>query len=493
MNQGLFLQNGVLVITIKHELYKVYHKIRFSYFRSIRFLIFSALFSIGLLSIVAMSIIFISSTNERYVTEKKEELYRQGNTIAISLVTTGFFSPEKDKSYLATIQASVRGRGLVLDQHGVVLFDSNHLDSGKLYSSAQVRNALKGRSSYQYLSDANMAMVTVPIMSEDFESVIGAVIVADSFKDIRKSVNQMINLTLIIGLILLIIDFVIAYFLSSVFNRPFLKLINHINRVRDGHVDEKVEIKSNREIEEISKAFNLMTSRLSAIESNRKQFVANVSHELKTPLSSVKVLAESLILQPDAPVEIYQEFLTDINKEIDRETKIINDLLMLVTLDKKDSPVEIAEININQLIQNVINRLRPLADQAGVSIYFNQNRTVVAEVDETKLELVFTNLIQNAIKYNQRQGKINIGIDTDYKDFTVTVTDNGIGIPEESIDRIFERFYRIDKTRSRDSGGTGLGLSIVKKAVHMHRGTVTCTSQVNEFTTFEVVIPLKYR
>jgi len=479
----MFKQNGELVIIISNKLGK---------FRSIRFKLFLALFSIGLMSVILLSVVFISSTNERLITEKKKELYRQANTIAISLVTTGYFSDIKNKSYLATIQASVPGRGLVINQNGNILFDSNHLDNGKTYATKQVLEALDGRSSYYYTDADNIGTVTVPVMNIDFDTVIGAVVVSESFKDVNDSIKQLLNLTILVGMGLIVLDSLLSYYFSSSFNKPFRSLIEHMNKVTEGHVNERIDIKGNTEVEEIVTSFNMMISELESIESNRKQFVANVSHELKTPLSSIKVLAESLLHQPDAAIEIYQDFLNDINHEIDREAKIINDLLVLVTLDKKENPLRINELVINELIEQVMKRLKPIADNKHIQMFFESYRIVIAEIDDTKMELVLTNLIENAIKYNKNYGLINVKLDTDYKDFIITIRDTGEGIPTESVDLVFKRFYRVDKTRSRDTGGTGLGLSIVQRTVHMHKGSIKCQSELGEWTEFTIKIPLRH-
>lgn len=479
----MFILNGELVTIINNRLGR---------FRSIRFKLFLALFSIGLMSVILLSVVFISSTNERYITEKKKELYRQGNTIAISLVTTGYFSGDSNKSYLATIQASVPGRGLVINRNGNIMFDTNHLDDGKVIATKQVMDALKGQSSYYYMEEANIGTVTVPITDLDFNTVIGAVVVSESFKEINNSIRQLVNLTLLVAIALIILDSMISYYISSSFNKPFKSLIKHMNRVTDGHVNERIDITGNTEIEEIVTSFNLMIRELESIESNRKQFVANVSHELKTPLSSVKVLAEALLHQPDVPIDIYQDFLSDINHEIDRETKIINDLLTLVTLDKQDNPLRIQEKVINDLIEQVMKRLKPLADIKNIQMFFESYRVVIAEIDQTKMELVLTNLIENAIKYNDEYGVINVKLDTDFKNFIISVKDSGEGIPEESVDLVFKRFYRVDKTRSRDTGGTGLGLSIVQRSVHMHKGSIKCKSVVGEWTEFTIKIPLTH-
>ena len=246
------------------------------------------------------------------------------------------------------------------------------------------------------------------------------------------------------------------------------------------------------ETELITNALNKMLSRMKVLDESRQEFVSNVSHELKTPMTSMKVLADSLVGQENVPVELYQEFMQDIAVEIDRENKIITDLLSLVKMDKKASDLNIAEININQLLENILKRLKPIAEAKQVELILESYRPVVAEVDEVKLSLALSNLVENGIKYNSEDGWVRVTLNADHKYFYVSVADSGIGIPEESIDRIFERFYRVDKSHSREIGGTGLGLAITRNAIVMHRGAIKVKSEEHKGTTFSVRIPLTY-
>ena len=227
-------------------------------------------------------------------------------------------------------------------------------------------------------------------------------------------------------------------------------------------------------------------------EDSRQEFVSNVSHELKTPITSMKVLADSLLAQDEVPAELYKEFMGDIAEEIDRENKIITDLLSLVKMDRKSSDVNIQETNINQLIELILKRLRPIAAKRGIDLVLESFKPVFAEVDETKLTLALSNLVENGIKYNTENGWVHVSLNVDNKYFYVKVEDSGIGIPEESQEHIFERFYRVDKSHSREIGGTGLGLAITRSAVLMHHGAIKVYSKEGEGTTFTVRIPLKY-
>ena len=246
------------------------------------------------------------------------------------------------------------------------------------------------------------------------------------------------------------------------------------------------------ETEHIVDAFNEVLGRMRALDESRQEFVSNVSHELKTPMTSMKVLADSLLADPNTPPEMYREFLTDIDNEIDRENKIIAELLNLAKMDRRQVPMNISSVNINALLEIIMKRVRPLAQQRDIELTLISERDVTAEVDEVKMTMVFTNLIENAVKYNREHGTVKVTINSDARNFILTVEDTGIGIPEESQGRVFERFYRVDKSRSREVGGTGLGLSITKSAVLLHRGTIDLKSRVGEGSTFTVTIPLSY-
>lgn len=217
-----------------------------------------------------------------------------------------------------------------------------------------------------------------------------------------------------------------------------------------------------------------------------------MSHELKTPITSMKVLADSLITQQDVPVEIYQEFMTDIAAEIEREDKIITDLLSLVKMDRTAADLNIAQVDINVLVELIMKRLRPIAQKRDVELVYESVRPVTASVDEVKLTLAISNLVENAIKYNKEHGWVRVTLDADHQFFTIEIADSGIGIPEESIEHIYERFYRVDKSRSREIGGTGLGLAITRNAIIMHRGSIKVVSEEEVGTTFTVKIPLTY-
>jgi signal transduction histidine kinase len=195
-------------------------------------------------------------------------------------------------------------------------------------------------------------------------------------------------------------------------------------------------------------------------------------------------------LQEDVPKEMYIEFLHDINSEVDRMSVIINDLLTLVKLDQKEIPLTFVETDIANLVRDIIKRLTPLAAAKNIDIEYEQVKEVFADVDNVKITLAISNLVDNAVKYTPEGGSVKITLDADHQNAFISVSDTGIGIPDDEIGKIFDRFYRVDKTRDRETGGTGLGLSITHSTVLMHNGSIKVNSKEKEGTTFLVRIPL---
>ena len=293
-------------------------------------------------------------------------------------------------------------------------------------------------------------------------------------------------------LLMMILVICLSWFASKLLMKPFDKVTSAIGEVKDGFESEISDVPDYVETEHIIHAFNEVLKRMKVLDESRQEFVSNVSHELKTPLTSMKVLADSLNAQEDVPVELYQEFMLDIADEIDRENKIINDLLSLVKMDKTSSDLNVESVDINQMIESILKRLKPIADQKDIDLIYESVREVNAEVDEVKLTLAISNLVENGIKYNKEHGYVKVRLDADHQFFTIDVEDNGIGIPQEAIEHIFERFYRVDKSHSKKIGGTGLGLAITRNAILMHRGAIKVESKPESGTTFSVKIPLTY-
>ena len=317
-------------------------------------------------------------------------------------------------------------------------------------------------------------------------------LISFSSNEIAENIQELEQKSILITGIIIVLAALLGYVLSTVLVKPFARVTKSIEDLTDGYQNEEISVPDYTETALITDAFNKMLSRMKTLDESRNEFVSNVSHELKTPLTSMKVLADSLVGQEGVPEELYQEFMSDITAEIDRENKIITDLLSLVKLDKKAADLNVEHLNINQLLEDILKRLRPIADKRHIDLILDSFRPVEADVDEVKFTLAISNLVENGIKYNVDDGWVRVTLDADHKYFYVKVADSGMGIPEESIGRIFERFYRVDKSHSKEIGGTGLGLAITRSAVTKHHGNIQVESKEGEGTTFTVRIPLSY-
>ena len=296
---------------------------------------------------------------------------------------------------------------------------------------------------------------------------------------------------ILLSVVVLMIGLTLMY--SSFFVKPFKRLEREVGGIKAGKIDETLPEKGYTEIARIAEAFNHLLLKIKDVDTSRQEFVSNVSHELKTPITSIKVLAESLLMQDGIPEEMYKEFLGDIVGEIDRENDIITDLLNLVKLDKNSGDLNISNVSINELVERVLKRLKPLAAKNNIELVLESYKVVNADVDEVKMSMVVTNLVENAIKYNVMDGWVRVYINADLKYFYIKIQDSGIGIPEDDKEKIFDRFYRVDKARSRETGGTGLGLAITSGAIYKHNGEIKVHSVEGEGTTFTVRIPLAYK
>lgn len=403
--------------------------------------------------------------------------------------------PDIDRE-LSSYAQSLNGRIVVTDKNLKIVYDSISVETNKILISKEVVRALSGRDNTYLNAEKMTGEYTVPIYqtnSEDNQSeVAGVMIITVSLEDMFALSGE-VNKVVLVAVILLVVALILfGYFFSRHMTRPLKRVTEAINQAGQGYMDVPEKIAGFNEIEDFSDAFSALVTRLNEIENSRQEFVSNVSHELKTPMTSMKVLADSLLATENVPAEMYREFLSDINSEIDRENKIITDLLTLTKFDKSEGSMHIAEVDINELLSITMRRIGPIARLAKVDLSLESHRTVVAEVDEVKLSLAFSNLIENGVKYNKPGGYVHVTLNADHNAFYVKVEDSGIGIPEEALSKIFDRFYRVDKTRSRETGGTGLGLAITKNVVIMHKGDIKAESVLGEGTVFSVRIPLTY-
>lgn len=466
-----------------------------AYLKSLKFRIFLLIILFGIAPTFLLRTGILSVYEKRAVNTRTVDITSQAKLLASQIVANNYLQDTSSKNIttqLDQLSTIYDGRVMLIDSSFTIVKDTYALDEQKTILSEEVMQAYNGETVQKYDADNHYIEMTFPMHDESGKNVIGVMLVSVSTDSIAATLAILKQYALMIQFLVAVIVVIAGFAVSTAFVRPFRRLTKSIKDVQDGYEADFISVNSYSETETMSAACDEMLRRLQTLDESRQEFVSNVSHELKTPLTSMKVLADSLMGQEDIPVELYREFMTDIGAEIDRENKIINDLLSLVKMDKSAGNINITSIQINELLERIMKRLRPIAQKQNVELVMESFRPVVAEVDEVKLTLALTNLIENAIKYNNPDGWVHVSLNADHQNFFVTVEDNGIGIPKEAQNRIFERFYRVDKSHSREIGGTGLGLAIARNAIIMHRGAIKVHSMEGEGTTFTVRIPLTY-
>ena len=457
---------------------------------------------VGIVPLTILSYVLFNTYEDKAIENKVIELRGHGNMINNVANSIGFLNPTDDLDNVSDFNRMgtevkrfaeiYNGRIIIVNNSLNIIKDTYGLHEGRYLISEDVISCFNGTNVNKYDRETNYIKITYPITHSVSKEIMGVIVMNIPTKEILNIRDNLERRALVFILTLAVLIVVFATYFSGKLTKPLNTVINSIDHLKEGYLDEKVSIKGYYEVERISESFNQMLGRMQKLENSRQEFVSNVSHELKTPITSIKVLADSLLAQEDVPVELYREFLHDITEEIERENKIINDLLSLVKLDKTSGDMNISSVSINELLELILKRLKPIAEQKNVEIVFESFRPVFAEIDEVKLSLAISNLVENAIKYNYEEGWVRVSLNADHKYFYIKVSDSGIGIPEESQELLFDRFYRVDKARAREAGGTGLGLSITQNVIHMHRGAIKLYSKEDEGTIFNVRVPLNY-
>ncbi len=465
------------------------------YLKSLKFRLLLVLLLFGIAPMLFMQFFVIRGYKKRAIDVRTVDILSQSKILADQISAYGYLEDNTNEIINKQFEQLMNiydGRILVIDRAFRIHKDTFDIDSGKIIISEEVVKCVQGNDVTKYDPVNGFIEIAVPVRQTLLDEVTGVILVSVSTDSTQTHIAYLSQIGFIVSLTAGFACVVLAVLISSNMAQPFIQLSKSIDEIQAGYGGEELMIHSYSETELIYERTNELLDRMKVLDDSRQEFVSNVSHELKTPLTSMKVLADSLNMQENVPLELYKEFMQDITNEIDRENKIITDLLSLVKMDKSADSLNIESLNINELLELILKRLRPIAQEKHVELVLESFRPVTAEVDEVKLTLAISNLVENAIKYNEENGWVHVSLNADHQFFYIKVEDNGMGIPEESLDRIFERFYRVDKSHSKEIGGTGLGLAITRSIVLMHRGAIKAFSTEGEGTIFNVRIPLNY-
>lgn len=409
--------------------------------------------------------------------------------ISTALSSVDTLNSENVSETVSSLQEVRVTRILVTDPSGIAVYDSLRVQNerGKLMLLPEIVQALSSRDVFHcsYSDGALQSHAAMPVFSGN--RMTGAVYLMEHDTEEGAMIQTLQQNVLYVSLFLEAAVILISIVFSATFSGRMRRILQSIRTVREGDYSNKIETRGHDELDQLAGEFNELTDRLQDYEQRRRQFVSDASHELKTPLASIRLLSDS-ILQNEMDEETTKEFVTDIGQEADRLTRLSEKLLKLTKLDAlTEEDREIVEVA--EVAERVAHMLAPIASLRSIRIETDIAPDCTVMTVEDDLYQILFNLAENGIKYNNDNGLLRMEAQRDEENVTLTVSDTGVGIPEDSLSHIFERFYRVDKARSRAAGGAGLGLSIVHDMVERNYGTIRVENRPEGGTVFTVTFP----
>lgn len=439
--------------------------------------------------------IYCSSVSQMVFYQSKEaSMIEKCQLASDEIATAEVLNPSTVGGIVSQMESLKVSRMIVTDQCGLTLYDSQQTAVGSYAILPEILQALGKNElgtdgndvfSWKYRNGVMESRAATPIIY--YGSIIGCVYMTEYDTAQGALIHSLQRTVLQITLILEIIVILFSLAFSSAFSHRLRKIMTSMRIIQEGDYTHKVNMGGNDELSILGNEFNDLTERLNNSEQKRRRFVSDASHELKTPLASIKLLTDS-ILQNDMDMDTVREFVGDIGNEAERLNRMTAKLLSLTKVDGQlTTDAEI--IYMSPTVRRVHRMLSPLARQANISIDLSLEEDCPILILEDDLYQVVFNLMENGIKYNQSGGNLSVTLQHQDDNAILVVRDTGMGIPEDAVTHIFERFYRVDKARSRATGGSGLGLAIVRAIVQRNRGEIQVDSTVGQGTCFTVTFP----
>ena len=418
----------------------------------------------------------------------------QASASAINTAVAGLeeLTEENVAQAMEAVEIDGVSRAVVTDENGLALYDTREVGSAAGYYVfyTELVQALRGYSAVYsvYEEGAFRSSAAQPVLYRN--QIIGAVYVYDYDTQQASLLKDLQNnlMRISVGIAILVVCVSLAF--SRGLTRRLDSLLTAIRGVREGAYNQRAVLSGHDEYTQIAGEFNDLVDRLQETENARRRFVSDASHELKTPLAAIRLLTDSILQNENIDGATVREFVSDIGQEAERLSRITEDLLRLTRLDSGVAETP-ERVEISPVLERVVKMLRPVADEKDVSIVTACSDGAAAAATPGEIHQILYNLMENAVKYNRRGGFVRVSVDMGEGTSTITVEDNGIGIPAEDLPRVFERFYRVDKARSRAAGGTGLGLSIVRDTVSRRGGVVRAEGAPGGGTRFIVTLPCR--
>lgn len=464
---------------------------------TIRFAMLATYICVTLVTLILMCVYIISVLSDNLYSDRTTRLFAKANIISMTAANVWDSEDENVmyQRFVDIMERSLAGtsiRGVVTNTSYTVLYDSNNEADmvGRVFMRDVLKRAVDGEQAESMFESDSGKTVTVSVPVERNGVIVGGVYLAENVSSISDTIDTIKTSLIIFSALIILIVAMMSIGISYIIMQPMADFIEVAHAISKGDFSKRALVKGTSEMAQMGKALNYMCDELNALDEKRKNFVSDVSHELKTPMAGIKLLCDSLIEAEDPGMDTIREFLGDMSEEIDRLTRLINRLLTLSRLDA-GAGLNVSNVDITMLVGAVMRSLKQFSAEKKISmdldIKMGQEREVTADYD--KLYEAVYNVLDNAIKYTPENGAVHVRTGRDNGMCIIEIEDNGPGIPDDEKTKIFDRFYRLDDSRARDTGGTGLGLAISKEAVQLHGGTVEVKDAPEGGSVFRISIP----
>ncbi len=463
-----------------------------------RFTITAAYFAVILVTLILMSTYVVGLVSNNLYNSKTVDMFEKANIISDAASEQW----DNDINIAGMRLMDITGRSLagttirciVTNASYTVMYDTNAESGliGKAYMRDEVKRALDGEQSSIISEDENANFITVSVPIFINNEIVGGVYLAQNASDIENTVSSLRDSLIFFCFIIVAIIGMLSVGISIAITSPLKDFEEIASQISKGDFQKRIKKKGLKEFVQLGNTMNYMCDELNLIEERRRKFVSDVSHELKTPMATIKLVCESIIRSEDSNPEMVREFLMDMSDEVDRLTRIVERLLELSKLDGNSATLKRQEVDIKIMLGDIVRKLSDIAQGQNITIYrdFMDNDYSVINADCDKVYEALYNIIDNAIKYSNDSGYVKIDAKENEGFVILTVEDTGDGIPDDEKERVFDRFYRLDNSRSRDTGGTGLGLAISKEAIMLHGGSIKITDSDDGGSIFTVILPI---
>lgn len=448
------------------------------------------------ISILAVVLILVNTypimiSRDLVFVSKRTALSDRANQLSISIGALDSMTPQSVRSVVDILDNGTLARITVVNTRSDVLYQqvNNRTGSAASDSAEMINEALHGNDTFRsrFSDGAFISGASAPVMSKG--RLVGCVYISEYDDEEGGLILGLQRDILLISIGLTVGTLILGIFYSVTFKQRMTRMLDAIQNVREGQYTYRINVRGHDELAQMSEEFNSLTKRLMETEETRRRFVADASHDLKTPLASIRLLSDSILQNSNMDQDTVQEFVSDIRNESERLARTTAQLLDLTKLDNNLASIR-EGVDCARVAEDVMRMLRPIAESKDIELLMQADEDCIVLSGTDDIYKVIANLAENAVKYSNRGGTVLMSIKREAPIVRITVSDNGIGIPPEELPYIFDRFYRVDKSRNRDRGGSGLGLSIVKSTVEKHGGEVDAEINKRGGMDFIVTLPL---